>query len=239
MTELDQMQAAIAATKNGKTRFFPLEDFPWVKEIESAWPEIRKEADRLMAAVDQLPGFEEIQVEQRDLTTDRRWKIFPFLAYGNRVTQNERRCPETHKALGKIPGLKAALFSVLQAGKELPAHRGPYSGVLRYHLGVNIPKPETQCGIVVGGELARWQDGKSLVFDDSHQHHAWNRSKHDRVVLFVDFERPLPPPLALLNSRVIDQIGKSDFIVAASRKWQEWELKHGDQVDQSLNRSHT
>jgi beta-hydroxylase len=100
---------------------------------------------------------------------------------------------------------------------------------------VNIPKPETQCGIVVGGELAHWQNGRSLVFDDSHLHYAWNRSEHDRVVLFVDFERPLPRPLSLQNSRVIDLIGESDFITAAARNWQKWESKYGDLLDQSLN----
>jgi aspartyl/asparaginyl beta-hydroxylase (cupin superfamily) len=36
----------------------------------------------------------------------------------------------------------------------LAPHYGPYNGVLRYHLGIKVPKPETQCGIVVGGQTA-------------------------------------------------------------------------------------
>jgi beta-hydroxylase len=231
---IDQMEADIAAGPNGQVRFFEPESFPWVREVELSWPAIRKEADRLLTAVDKLPGFEEIQVEQEVLTTDRRWKVFPFQAYGHQIVQNERRCPETCKALQKIPGMKAALFSILQAGKELPPHRGPYKGVLRYHLGIKIPRPESQCGIVVDGELARWKESKSLIFDDTHLHEAWNHSKEDRVVLFVDFERPLPVRLAALNSTIIDQIGQSDFATASTKNWETWEERYGRELDESI-----
>lgn len=230
-----QIEADISKGPDGQVRFFTLDNFPWVREVEKSWPAIREEADRLLLAIDKLPGFEEIQSEQLRLTTDRRWKIVPFCAYGHQIIENQRRCPETHKALQKIPGLKAALFSIFQAGKDIPPHRGPYKGVLRYHLGIKIPKPETQCGIVVGGELAHWANAKSLIFDDSHVHHAWNHSQEDRVVLFVDFERPLSEPLAGLNAKIIDQIGKSDFVTEAAKNWQKWECLHGSDLDRLLS----
>jgi aspartyl/asparaginyl beta-hydroxylase (cupin superfamily) len=42
--------------------------------------------------------------------------------------------------------MKTAFFSILAPGKHLPAHRGPYKGVMRYHLGLLIPEPRRSAG---------------------------------------------------------------------------------------------
>ena len=216
--------------------FFDANEFPWVREVEAQWPQMRKELDRLLTAIEVLPGFEEIQVEQKQVTDDKRWKIFPLFAYGNWLDDNARRCPETARVVRMIPGLQAAMFSVLQAHKDIPPHRGVYSGVLRYHLGLKIPQPETQCGICVDGIRAYWQEGKSLIFDDRHMHEAWNRSDEDRIVLFVDFTRPLPDSLARLNEAALADIGTSPFICNAIERWRQWEVTHGSKLDEILGR---
>ncbi len=41
--------------------------------------EIKEELDGLLARVDQLPNFQDIQEEQRMLTQDDRWKVFLLL----------------------------------------------------------------------------------------------------------------------------------------------------------------
>lgn len=41
-----------------------------------------------------------------------------------------------------------------------------------------------------------------MFFDDSYVHEVWNDSDSPRVVLFVDFLRPLPFPLSLLNRMI-------------------------------------
>jgi len=230
-SSLSDVEAAIANSPGGCTRFFDMAEFPWVKRLEASWLAMRAEVDVLLDALDLLPGYEDIQIDQRQLSTDKRWKIFPLYVHGYDLTQCERRCPASIEAIRHIPGLKVAMFSILQAGKALPPHRGPYSGVLRYHLGLKVPKPETQCGISVGGDVAHWREGESLIFDDTHLHHAWNHSQEERVVLFVDFVRPLPEELAILNDRVIAEFGESEFITSAVRNWQEWELLHGVSLD--------
>jgi len=222
------MESLIAQAPGGGTTFFDLAEFPWTAEVEAHWAAMRQELHRLMGAVDHLPGFEEIQAEQVMLSRDKRWKIFPLHVYG--AWHNQQRCPATMKALQCIPGLKVAMFSILQAGKELPPHRGPYSGVLRYHLGIEVPEPAL-CGIRVGNDVRHWEAGRSMVFDDSHDHAAWNRGERDRIVLFVDFARPLPPALHARNEFVLQQIGRSDFIVAATERWQAWEKVHGAAID--------
>ena len=40
-----------------------------------------------------------------------------------------------------------------------------------------------------------WKEGESLLFDDSWDHEVINESDDIRVVLIVDFERPVPWPL--------------------------------------------
>jgi ornithine lipid ester-linked acyl 2-hydroxylase len=227
--DLSQMENAIRSIDGGR-RFFDPTQLAWTQALEQDWRLMRAELDRVLAALDVLPGFEDIQIEQQDLTNDRRWKIFPLFVYGQWIGKAQPRCPATVAALKQIPGLKAAMFSILQAGKELPAHRGPYAGVLRYHLGLKVPQP-AQCGITVGGEQRSWAEGASLVFDDSHEHAAWNRSTEDRVVLFVDFARPLPEPLCTLNERIIEVISAADFMRNAVKRWDEWEARHGAALD--------
>jgi ornithine lipid ester-linked acyl 2-hydroxylase len=232
-TDLAQMERAIRAI-DGERRFFDPAALAWTQGLEQGWRPMRAELDRVLAALHILPGFEDIQVEQQGLTSDKRWKIFPLYVYGEWIGKAQQRCPATVAALKSIPGLKAAMFSILQAGKELAPHRGPYAGVLRYHLGLKVPQPTTLCGIVVGGEQRSWSEGASLVFDDSHEHAAWNRSDADRVVLFVDFARPLPEPLRTQNERVIEIISATDFMRGAVTRWNEWEARHGAALDRLI-----
>lgn len=227
-----QFEETIRALDGNRT-FFDTANFPWVKQVEALWPAIRQEADRLLACVDLLPGFEEIQAEQEALSQDKRWKIFLLHVYGQEIAPNQRRCPATTTALKAIPGLRAAMFSVLQKGKELPPHQGPFAGVLRYHLGVKVP-PNQQCGIKVGDDIAYWKEGESMIFDDSHMHSAWNRSDQDRVVLFVDFTRPLPSNYAAINNHLITALSASDFIHEATRRWNKWETMYGGALDRHL-----
>jgi aspartyl/asparaginyl beta-hydroxylase (cupin superfamily) len=48
-----------------------------------------------------------------------------------------------------------------------------------------------------------WREGGSLVFDDTHEHEAWNDTPAPRAVLFVDFVRPMPGILGLVNRAVL------------------------------------
>ena len=82
------------------------------------------------------------------------------------------------------------MFSILEPGKHLPPHRGPYNGVLRLHLGLIVPEPREQLGIRVENQVYRWQEGEAVIFDDAYEHEAWNKTPQTRVVLFVDFVKP-------------------------------------------------
>jgi beta-hydroxylase len=202
------------ASPNGSRTFFPPERFGWIAEVERDWTAIRRELDALLVEREAIPAFHEISEIQRPITNDDKWKTFVFIGWGHVAEENLARCPDTARALGRIPGLRSAMFSILAGGKHIPPHRGPYSGVLRYHLGLLVPRPES-CRIRVGSDVRSWREGRSLVFDDSNEHEVWNDSGADRAVLFVDFIRPLPFPLSLLNRLVIWKIGRMEFVKEA------------------------
>lgn len=202
-------------SRDGNRTFFATRSFPWVARVEADWRLVRAELEALLTRREAIPNFQDISEDQRVLTEGEQWKTFFLYAYGHEAAENCARCPQTARLLRLIPGMKTAMFSILAPGKHIPEHRGPYKGVLRYHLGLIIPEPQDACRIRVGEEVRTWSEGGSLIFDDSNPHEVWNDSAQHRVVLFVDFERPLPFPLSLVNRVIIWKISTTPFVTDA------------------------
>jgi ornithine lipid ester-linked acyl 2-hydroxylase len=212
------MELQIGQRPDGNCTFFETQDFPWVRTVEDNWTIIRKELDALLEHKEEIPNLQDVSPEQSAVALGESWKSFFFYGFGQKIEQNCARCPQTAGIVTKIPGLKMAMFSILAPKSYIPPHRGPYRGLLRYHLGLIIPPPVSSCRIRVADEIRSWKEGRSLIFDDSHDHEAWNDSDCHRVVLFVDFVRPLPFPLSLLNRLMIWQISKLPFVTDAVRR---------------------
>jgi aspartyl/asparaginyl beta-hydroxylase (cupin superfamily) len=51
----------------------------------------------------------------------------------------------------------------------------------------------------VGDKMIYWEEGKCVIFDDTHKHEVWNDTNGIRVVLLFDVFRPLPGWLTLVN----------------------------------------
>jgi ornithine lipid ester-linked acyl 2-hydroxylase len=209
---LRRLAEGIMFFRDGEKTFFEPESFPWVPEVEAEWPVIRKELEAVMARREDIPNFQDISEDQKVLTEGEQWKTFWFCAYGESAEENCARCPETMRVLKKIPGMKSAMFSILAPRKHIPEHRGMYKGVLRYHLGLIVPGAEGSCRIRVGNDVRSWKEGKSMIFDDSHPHEVWSDSDSSRVVLFVDFLRPVFFPASLLNRLIIWMIARTSSI---------------------------
>ncbi|MHB8465782.1 MAG: aspartyl/asparaginyl beta-hydroxylase domain-containing protein [Acidimicrobiales bacterium] len=199
--------------------------FDWVADLEAGWADMRAELDVVLEHRDDLPNFQDISTDQATITDDDRWKTFFFFGYGFRSEANCARCPRTAALLERVPGMTTAFFSILSAHKHIGEHRGPYRGVLRYHLGLKVPEPAAESGIRVGGEVRHWSEGSSLVFDDGYEHSAWNDTDDTRVVLFVDVMRPLRRPAADVNRALIRAIGASPFVRDAKRRHEAWEQR--------------
>jgi beta-hydroxylase len=207
------------------TPFLPLDVFSWIPELEGNCGTIRAELDQVLNYRDDLPNFQDISVDQASITDDDGWKTYFFFGYGFRSEANCERCPKTADLLDRIPGLTTAFFSILSPHKHIGEHRGPWRGVLRYHLALLVPEPRDAAGISVGGQVAHWEEGRSLLFDDGYEHHAWNDTDGVRVVLFVDVIRPLKPPAQQLNRALISAIGWSPYIQDARNRHEAWERR--------------
>jgi aspartyl/asparaginyl beta-hydroxylase (cupin superfamily) len=121
------------------------------------------------------------------------WNAFFFYRDGKRFDNNCRRCPITSKLLDSLPLSRVAehspevFFSVLKPGAYIPPHTGVINTRLVVHLPLIIP---ANCGIRVGDETRGWKEGECIVFDDTFEHEAWNRSDQTRAVLIFDIWNP-------------------------------------------------
>ncbi|MDY8108577.1 aspartyl/asparaginyl beta-hydroxylase domain-containing protein [Fulvimarina sp. 2208YS6-2-32] len=207
----------------GNPPVFATDDFPWARKVEAEWQLIRAELDTLLVRKGDLPAFHEISSEVRSISSDSNWKTFFLCGYGIRSEEAIRQCPETWRILQNIPGLKSAMFSIFEPGKHLPPHRGPYNGVLRFHLGLMVPDQPDKVGIRIDDQTCHWQEGKALIFDDAYEHEAWNHSDAVRVVLFVDFEKPLNQPAKAVNKAVLNLAMFTPFIREGYKAHKKWE----------------
>lgn len=196
--------------------------FAWTRRLEENWRTIRRELEDILEHRDALPNFQDISKDQRHITDDDRWKTFFLYGFGHKAEKNCARCPETTRLVESVPGMKTAFFSILAPGKHIPDHRGPYKGVLRYHLGLKVPSQKEQCRIRVADEYAHWEEGESLLFDDTYRHEVWNDTPEERAILFMDVERPMRFPWSLFNEAVIALVGLSPFVQNAKKNQEKW-----------------
>ena len=212
------------ASACGDGEFFATEDFPFAAVLEHNWTLIRGEVARLMMRKD-FAAFTEAAADPLTLAQDRGWRTAPLLSYGLRSEALIAQCPQTWRLLQGVPGLIGAMFSVLEPGRFLPPHRGPYNGLLRLHLGLIVPDEPDKVGIRVAGHIRPWQEGRALIFDDTLEHEVWNDTAQSRVVLHLDFARPLRRPARLLNWLVLRSFVFRPFIREGLYRARWWERR--------------
>lgn len=189
---------------------------PWIDELESKTDEIRAE---LQQRLPQPEGSERVftseELEQQNLRGNGQapsWTGYYFYRHGERRQPNHVACPATSAALDRLPLSHVAghgpevLFSVFTPGTHLLPHRGVTNTRCVGHLPLIVPD---DCALSVGGELHHWQEGRVVVFDDTYEHEAWNRSGSTRVVLIFDLWNPhLTLPERQAVQRVVEGIGE-------------------------------
>lgn len=171
--------------------------FPWIEQLEAQTGAIRQELLQLLpseAGRERVFTNEAIeQVNLRGLHAPPSWNGYYFYRHGVRREDNCASCPVTAKTLQLLPLSHVrehgpeVLFSVFTAGTHLLPHRGVTNTRLVGHLPLIVP-PE--CALNVGGEIHEWREGRAVVFDDTYEHEAWNRSQQTRVVLIFDLWNP-------------------------------------------------
>lgn len=192
--------------------FYEPTQFYWTKELEKNTFAIQSELEQLLHQKQKIPNFETLSVEQEKIIAQGEWNTYFFCAYGQFISKNCEQCPETFSSIKKVPGIQTAFFSIFAPHTRIHPHRGVFNGVLRYHLALKVPVDFRACALRINNEIRHWELGKSIIFDDTFEHDAWNNSDEARVVLFIDFEKPLPFWLKPINRALMYLLRKSPFI---------------------------
>jgi aspartate beta-hydroxylase len=171
--------------------------FPWIAAVEAAAADIRGELAGLLQQADgreRVFSSDALEAENlRGLRQAPSWNGYYFYRHGEPRLDNRSRCPRTAAVLDTLPLCRVrghgpeVLFSVFTPGTHLLPHRGVTNTRLVGHLALMVPD---DCALVVGGEEYRWREGKVIVFDDTYEHEAWNRSERTRIVLIFDIWSP-------------------------------------------------
>lgn len=186
MAPINCLFYAFSGVKN--TAYLKTEDFPELNVLQENWQIIRDEALNLHNA-ERISASKDLDDLGFNSFFRTGWKRFYLKWYGSSLPSAEALCPKTVALINAIPNVKGAMFTMLPPGARLGAHRDPYAGSLRYHLGLSTPE-SPDCFINVDGTDYAWKDGEAVMFDETFIHYAENKTDKNRIILFVDIKRP-------------------------------------------------
>lgn len=150
-----------------------------------------------------LPSMKEVDKIFTNISLKDKWKVFILKWYDEPLQNNCKMiCPKTCNLINQIPEIRCAMFSVLDPYTSIPSHRGPFTGCLRYHLGLSIPKDRSNCYIKVTDKYYHWKEGDDIIFDDTYSHEVFNNTNEIRIILFIDIVRPLNGLIGIINNKL-------------------------------------
>lgn len=177
--------------------FYERAEFDWIAPMEAMTSAIVEELAAVRADKPDFAPYVETPANRpapnNPLRDDPSWGAFYFWQNGAPVADNAARCPAVMEALSHAPmpviegRSPMALWSLLKPGTHIQPHNGLLNTRLICHLPLIVPP---DCALRVGAETRAWQTGEMLIFDDSIEHEAWNRSAQTRVILLFEIWRP-------------------------------------------------
>ena len=182
--------------------------FPNAGLFTDRWQDIRREALAIAETLPRVPRFHDIMPAQADISANdgRDWRLFIMKAYGVSFPDKLERCPTVAGLLRDAPEAISCSFSFVAPGKHIPRHRGPFRGIMRFHLMLSMPCDATgvpACELTINDVPYRLTDGQSLLWDDTFPHEVLNRSSDVRIALLLDVWRPeMPADVALLSQAI-------------------------------------
>lgn len=207
------------------TPFIGNEHFPFLKEFEERWEEMRDEARGILKHRDAIPGFEQISPDQHRIAKAQQWKTFILYGFGDRLDKNCLQAPVTAEVLSRVPNVQTAWFSILAPGYHIPAHTGVTKGIVRAHLGLIIPEDREQCRIRVADQVRAWKEGEAFAFDDTFEHEVWNDTPDERVILLFDFDRPMKWRGRMLNKMMLRAMKLTAFYQEPKKNLADFEAR--------------
>ena len=125
-----------------------------------------------------------------------------FLKYfGNIETEI---LPTLKKVVKDNSKFYTCFISIMKGNINIPIHRGPYGGLLRYHYTL-FSEDYKKDFLSIGGEKILWKEKTGFIFDDTYLHYVEKKSYGYRISIIIDIERELPFPLNRINRYILDK----------------------------------
>ncbi|GAA4216596.1 hypothetical protein GCM10022253_13320 [Sphingomonas endophytica] len=201
-------------------------DFAWTALLRDQWQAILAEARAVALVGNAAPSLATISPDHRAIAEVGKWRSYFLWGYGYRIDDNLNRCPRTRDVLARVPGLTTAFFSILAPGTHIPPHRGVSKGLITCHLALIVPR-DGDVRMRVRDRIVRWSEGETLVFDDTYDHEVWNETDGTRVVLLIQFERPLRRPGKWVADLFLGAVRRSAFVQEARANVAKWNAAVG------------
>ena len=183
--------------------------FPRASEFTDNWQAIREEALQLFDDIEAVPRFHELMPEQYKLSShgEKEWRMFVLRAYSLDIRENMQRCPTLARLVRDNDSIKSASVSFLAPGKKVPTHTGPFRGITRFYMGIEVPLDENgEPGVTltIDKESYRLGNGDALLWDDTYPHSVENNTDQWRVALLLDVYRAnMSGPLRAFTNAII------------------------------------
>lgn len=160
---------------------------PWVPYVESHWMEIREE---LVRAIERQEETLLPYPDPEKTNRPKAWRTAGLMYWTFASDRYARVFPRTWEILSKIPHLTSASLLLLEPNSTIKPHVGDTNAMFRCHLGLIVPAPAPRCGFRVRDVVLSWEEGKIFMFNDAHEHTAWNNTPEPRYILSFDVMRP-------------------------------------------------
>ena len=173
---------------------------PWAQAWQDSWRDVRVEAAALLAEDKDFESFLGLRPGQAapeyvgGSNPNAAWDAYFFYRHGERFDEHHARCPKTSAALEAIDLCRVqhqapeVCFSVIRPHSTIMPHHGVTNTRLVMHLPLIIPG---DCALdIIDGEPHRWREGELMMFDDTFQHGAWNRTDQARLIVLMDCWNP-------------------------------------------------
>ncbi len=207
----------------GDTPVYDVALFPWLDPIIRNLPAICAESERILRHEEAIPPFRDFAPGHERIVSESDWRSFFFWGYGYPVKENIARCPETARSVSQVPGLISAIYSVVAPGAHIRRHKGVSKAIMTAHVALRVPQRAEACRMDVDGNNLVWRQGEAFVFDDTYPHEVWNETSETRVVLLIQFRRPMRQPGRAIANLLIWLVRRSAFVQRARRNIGHWE----------------
>ncbi len=184
--------------------FYDATLFDFTQEFENNWRTIREEYFNLDRKILNLhrDGPHEQYVDTLLHTNGwtPSWQVnsskpnYDWLTYGLSYQglfpqEAEHKFPTTASLLSRLNGFKVCAFSLMKPLSFIGPHTHEELGgnLLTYHLGLDVVPGKSY--LCVNSTFEEQRNGKSIIFDGSREHFAFNMSDANRVILYMEFDK--------------------------------------------------